>query len=68
MKVIVKTVAGLQAEIEVEGTDTLAEIKSKVESSISSLGGPVNKVIHMGKVLEEGKPISDYGVAEGQMF
>jgi hypothetical protein len=25
------------------------------------------QVIHMGKVLEEGKPISEYGVAEGQV-
>ena len=25
------------------------------------------QLIHMGKVLEEGKPISEYGVSEGQV-
>jgi len=68
MKVICKTVAGASADVEVEPTDTLAELKTKVEAAMPSLGGPVGKLIHMGKVLEEGKPISSYGVADGQTF
>jgi hypothetical protein len=27
----------------------------------------VKQVIHAGKVLEEGKPVSEYNVAEGQV-
>jgi len=68
MKVVCKTVAGASCEIDVEGTDTLSAIKDKVEKAMDSLGGPVGKVIHMGKVLEDGKTVADYGVTEGQSF
>lgn len=68
MKVLCKTVAGACAEIDMDSTDTLAIVKEKVEKAMESLGGPVGKVIYMGKVLEDGKNIGDYGVAEGQSF
>ena len=41
--------------------------QAKVEKVMEALGGPVGKVIHMGKVLEDGKPIWEYGVEEGQV-
>ena len=42
--------------------------QAKIETGIPALGAPVSKVIHKGKVLEEGKPVSDYGVADADMF
>lgn len=68
MKVVCKTVAGALAEIEVEATDTLTEIKTKIEGAMDGLGGPVSKVIHKGNVLAEGKPLSEYKVEEGNTF
>ncbi|KAJ1478423.1 hypothetical protein T484DRAFT_2023408 [Baffinella frigidus] len=68
MKVVCKTVAGKMADIDVLETDTLAELKVKIEAAIPDIGGPVNKVIHAGKVFEEGKPLSEYNVTEGQTF
>ena len=44
MKIVCKTVAGKMADIDVLETDTLAELKVKIEAAISDLGGPVNKV------------------------
>ena len=46
--------SGATAEFECEPTDTLAEIKDKIEEKLST-GAPVSKVIHKGKVLEEGR-------------
>jgi len=43
-------------------------LQTKIEEKLPSLGGPVSKVIHKGKVLEEGKPVSDYGVVDEDMF
>jgi hypothetical protein len=64
MKVMCKTVIGKMVEIDILETDTLAELKVKIEGGIGELGGRrVNKVIHAGKVLEEGK----YNLTEGQV-
>jgi hypothetical protein len=43
-------------------------VQLKIEAKIESGGAPVRKVIHKGKLLEEGKPVSDYGVADADMF
>ena len=43
-------------------------VQAKIEAKLESGGAPVSKVIHKGKVLEEGKPVSDYGVADADMF
>ena len=45
----------------------LCVLQDKIEEKLST-GAPVSKVIHKGKVLEEGKPLSDYGVVEADMF
>ena len=42
--------------------------QAKIEAQLGGGGAPVSKVIHKGKVLEEGKPVSDYGVADADMF
>lgn len=68
MKVTCKTVAGVSQEIEVEGTDTVASVKGKIEAAMSTLGGPVGKLIHLGKVLEDSKTMTDYNVTDGQSF
>lgn len=44
------------------------DAQAKIEAKLDGAGAPVSKVIHKGKVLEEGKPVSDYGVADADMF
>ena len=39
-------------------------VQAKIQAKLKSGGAPVSKVIHKGKVLEEGKPVSDDGVAD----
>ena len=41
--------------------------QTKIEAKLES-AGPVSKVIHKGKVLEDGKAVSEYGVAEADTF
>jgi hypothetical protein len=43
-------------------------VQVKIQAKIESGGAPVSKVIHKAKLLEEGKPVSDYGVADADMF
>ena len=51
------------------GVETVqAKIEAKLASGRASARLSVSKVTHKGKMLEEGKPISDYGVTDADMF
>jgi hypothetical protein len=46
-------------------------VQAKIEAKLASGGASalcVSKVTHKGKLLEEGKAISNYGVTDADMF
>jgi hypothetical protein len=50
------------------GSGWVKTVQAKIKAKLDSGGSPVRKVIHKGKVLAEGKPVSDDGVADADMF
>jgi len=51
------------------GVETVqAKIEAKLASGGASARPSVSKVTHKGKMLEEGKPMSDYGLTDADMF
>lgn len=68
MKLIVKTLNGKQLPIEIEDTQTVAEIKAIIEKD-HALKAETLKLIYQGKVLDsDEKKASDYNLKDGDFF
>jgi UV excision repair protein RAD23 len=64
MKISIKTLQGKPTDLEVNDTDTLADIKRKIFETLN-IDVSNQKLIHYGKVMtEDGKKLTDYGVKD----
>ena len=68
MKIIVKTLAGKQLPIEIEGDWTVRKVKEQIETDHEMKADSL-KLIAYGKVLDsDDKNVSEYNIKEGDFI
>ena len=69
MKIVVKTLNGKQLGIEIEESNTVRQIKEKIETEHSIGSADSLKLIRQGKVLDsDDKTANEVGLAEGDFI
>lgn len=67
MKLIVKTLKGKQFEIEVELSDTVKQVKDKIDEE-HKIAADTQKLVAIGKVMDDAKTVEDYKLKEGDFI